>query len=194
MSQSYQVNVQVDDEFIEQLSGATSEGDSGVTQNTLRVAAVATLKMHDLGHGMMTIVLTGDAEVQALNLSFLGIDAPTDVLSFPNHNSPAEPSLPDSPRGHAEPVDLPPELAAEQEAYLGDLVIALPYARKQAVQHQRTLAEELSLLVVHGTLHLLGYDHVTVEEENEMWATQADVLGSLGMVVPVESRSYEHKP
>lgn len=195
MSQLYQVDVQVDDEFIEQLSGGTDlqEGagqESGLSQNSVRVAAIATLKAHDLEQGTMTIVLANDAEVQALNLSFLGIDAPTDVLSFPSFDhSPLE--TPTEDKSYNAPRDLPPELEAEQAAYLGDLVIAFPYASKQAVQHQRTLAEELSLLVVHGTLHLLGYDHVTVEEENEMWAVQADILGTLGMVVPVESRVVE---
>jgi len=181
---NYQVNVQIDDEFIEQLNSSADSEEGGVTQNTLRIAAITTLKMHDLGQAIMTIVLTDDAEVQALNLSFLGIDAPTDVLSFPYFNTPNN-----APTDI--PLDLPPELAVEQRTYLGDLIIALPYIRRQAVQHQRTLAEELSLLIIHGTLHLLGYDHATVEEEHEMWTVQADVLSTLGMVVPVESRVGE---
>lgn len=188
MSQNYQINVQVDDEFIDQLNGSQLSDDGkegGLTQNTLSIAAIATLKEHDLAQGTMTIVLAEDAEVQSLNLTYLGIDAPTDVLSFPSQDDSMQDPNMQAPNM---PLELPPELAAEQAAYLGDLVIAFPYSKKQAEQNQRTLAEELSLLVVHGTLHLLGYDHVTVKEEQEMWSVQADILASLGMVVPVESR------
>lgn len=179
MSQQYQINVQIDDEYLEYF-----DGRANLTQNTLSAAAIATLKDHAIERGIITIVLTHDDEVQTLNRSFLGIDSPTDVLSFPSRNQPQA----DAPHENPNQFVLPPELAAEQAAYLGDLVIALPYTEKQAVQHQRTLTEEISLLVVHGTLHLLGYDHLTVEEEREMWKTQAEILGTLGMVVPVESR------
>lgn len=184
MSQQYQINVQIDDEYLEYF-----DGRANLTQNTLSAAAIATLKSDTIERGIITIVLTNDDEVQALNRAFLGVDSPTDVLSFPSQNKPQDELNADDPHTSPKQLVLPPELAVEQAAYLGDLVIALPYTKKQADQQQRTLTEEISLLVVHGTLHLLGYDHLTVEEEREMWKTQAEILGTLGMVVPVESRA-----
>lgn len=182
MNPRFQIHVQIDDDYL-----PLFDGTDGLAQNTLVAAARTTLEAHDLEHGTATIVVTSDEEIQTLNRSFLGIDAPTDVLSFPTQNH-HDPELPHS---HEAALDLPPELAREQVAYLGDLLIALPYVKKQAAQHSRPLREELSLLVVHGTLHLLGYDHVTAEEEQEMWTTQADILAKLGMVVPVESHANE---
>lgn len=177
MSQRFQVHVQIDDDYLSHF-----DGTDGLAQNTLSAAALATLEAHDLDHGIVTIVITTNAAIQELNHTFLGVDAPTDVLSFPAQTDPAAPNI---------PTDLPPDLAQEQAAYLGDLLIALPYVEKQAARHLRPLREELSLLVVHGTLHLLGYDHLTAEDEQEMWTTQADILAQLGMVVPVESHAHE---
>jgi probable rRNA maturation factor len=77
-------------------------------------------------------------------------------------------------------LTLPPELAAELENYLGDLVIAYPYTADQAAHYQNSVPSELRLLAVHGTLHLLGYDHATPEEEATMWAAQEAALAPLG--------------
>lgn len=66
--------------------------------------------------------------------------------------------------------------APELAHYLGDVIIAYPYAAAQAVAFDRPAADELALLAVHGTLHLLGYDHATPAEEEAMWARQAAVL------------------
>lgn len=104
----------------------------------------------------LSLVLTDDAQVQALNRDYLGIDAPTDVLSFP-----AGDTDPDS-----------------DTLYLGDVIISYPRAVAQAVDH--TVADELRLLVVHGVLHLLGYDHAEPDEKAKMWAAQAEILTLLG--------------
>lgn len=113
----------------------------------------------------ITVVLTDNDEVAALNRQFRGIDAPTDVLSFPAD-------------------DLPEELA-EELGYLGDLVIAYPYASDQAAQLGHALMDSLSLLVIHGTLHLLGYDHDTPENRADMWAAQETALIALGIPVDI---------
>jgi probable rRNA maturation factor len=129
----------------------------------LQVAAQTVLAQHDVdADSTLTIVITTDEAIQALNQQYRKIDAPTDVLSFP-----------------ADP--LPDELADEEEPYLGDLVIAYPYASVQAQREQHALGDSLSLLVVHGTLHLLGYDHDTSENRAEMWAAQAKALQTLGI-------------
>ena len=117
----------------------------------------------DLGaeyaNGDITIVLTDDRQLHELNLDYLGVDAPTDVLSFP-----------------ASETD--PETGA---AYLGDIVLSIPRAAAQAQAAGHPVEAEAQLLVVHGTLHLLGYDHATDEEKAVMWAEQAKVLERLGL-------------
>jgi len=119
-------------------------------------AAVAEI-LSDLNIGM-TIVITTDEQLQKLNLEYLEIDAPTDVLSFP-----------------ADEID--PDTG---ERYLGDILISLPKAQRQAEQGGHTLAEELQLLTVHGTLHLNGYDHLEETDKAEMWAVQAKILAAIG--------------
>jgi probable rRNA maturation factor len=105
----------------------------------------------------LTIVITGDAEIQELNRQYMEIDAPTDVLSFPAG-------------------ELNPETG---HTYLGDIVISFPRALTQAQQGGHPAAQELQLLVVHGVLHLLGYDHADPAGKASMWAAQADVLRCL---------------
>lgn len=106
----------------------------------------------------LTIVITDDHQLQALNRQFLGIDAPTDVLSFPTHE--ADPETGD--------------------VYLGDILISYPQAIVQSHAGGHSIQDELQLLVVHGVLHLLGYDHAQDAERERMWAVQADTLQYLG--------------
>jgi probable rRNA maturation factor len=114
---------------------------------------------HQPVEGDLTVVLTDDAQLHELNRDYLGIDAPTDVLSFP-----------------ASETD--PETARR---YLGDILISLPRAEEQARTAGHTLEAEVQLLVVHGTLHLLGYDHAEMEEKTRMWKAQAEILERLGI-------------
>jgi probable rRNA maturation factor len=107
----------------------------------------------------LTLVLTGDKRIQALNRDFLGRDAPTDVLSFP-----ADETDPETGR-----------------CYLGDVVISISRAESQARAGGHTLEAELQLLVVHGVLHLLGHDHAGAEEKARMWAAQAETLERIGL-------------
>jgi probable rRNA maturation factor len=107
----------------------------------------------------LSIILTNDARLHELNLNYLGIDAPTDVLSFP-----------------ASETD--PETGAR---YIGDILISIPRAQTQAEAVGHPLEAEVQLLVVHGVLHLLGYDHAEPEEKARMWKAQAEVLETLGL-------------
>jgi probable rRNA maturation factor len=111
---------------------------------------------------LVTIMLTSDEQIAALNLRFRGIDAPTDVLSFP-----------------ADPIPMPKGIDAPR--YLGDLVIAQPYALAQAQKLRHDPAESFALLVIHGMLHLLGCDHDTPERKAEMWAAQTTIIRALGI-------------
>lgn len=120
----------------------------------------------------VSIVITDNETVRALNKQYRGIAAPTDVLSFANEPDP----------------DFPAELA-DISAHLGDIVIAYPVAQAQALAANHKTSAEIRLLVVHGLLHLLGFDHDTPARKATMWSTQQQVLTVLGLahVQPTES-------
>jgi len=107
----------------------------------------------------ITIVLTDDAQLHELNREYLGIDAPTDVLSFPASETDPETGAP----------------------YLGDILISIPRAMQQAQAAGHPLEAEVQLLVVHGTLHLLGHDHAEAQEKARMWQAQDQVMSQLGL-------------
>lgn len=109
----------------------------------------------------LSLVLTEDDQIRALNAQFMDVDAPTDVLSFSG--------------GERDPDT--------QAYYLGDVIISYPQALAQAQAGQHNLLDELQLLVVHGVLHLLGYDHDDDAEKARMWARQAEILSRLGCAV-----------
>jgi probable rRNA maturation factor len=106
----------------------------------------------------LSIVLSDDAQIQELNYQYLGLDATTDVLSFPSGEI-------DPESGHT---------------YLGDILISYPRAVLQADAAGHPLEAEIQLLVVHGVLHLCGYDHGDVAAKTKMWELQADILQKLG--------------
>jgi len=109
----------------------------------------------------LAILITSDDEVRQLNHQFLGIDEPTDVLSFPDEAD-------DFVQGAAD------------EPLLGDIAIALPTAIRQAAESGHSLDAEVAHLLTHGILHLCGYDHVNgPEEEAEMRAREEHYLGDL---------------
>jgi probable rRNA maturation factor len=105
----------------------------------------------------LTVILTGDEELQRLNRQFLEIDAPTDVLSFP--------------AGFIDPDSHHP--------YLGDILVSVERARQQADLQGQSAGQELQLLIVHGVLHLLGHDHVEESEKARMWSLQDQILSRL---------------
>jgi probable rRNA maturation factor len=107
----------------------------------------------------LTVVLTDDAQLQALNREYLGTDAPTDVLSFPSDQT-------------------DPQTGSR---YLGDILISVPRAGQQAAGAGHPVEAEVQLLVVHGVLHLLGHDHAEAGEKARMWAAQAEILAQLGL-------------
>jgi probable rRNA maturation factor len=132
----------------------------------LREAAEATLRQHCAAEACdLTVLVTGDETLRELNQRHRGVDAPTDVLAFPNE-------------AKAPFVDAP-GLAH----YLGDVIISFPRARAQASEAGHELSAELQLLVVHGVLHLLGYDDQTEPGRARMWRAQQAVLNTLGVEV-----------
>ena len=136
------------------------ESEFPFPKNLLERAAQAALEHESqASESELTIVLTDDARMHDLNRTYLGVDTPTDVLSFP-----------------ASETD--PETGTQ---YLGDILISMPRAQAQADAAGHPLEAEVQLLVVHGVLHLLGHDHAEEEEKARMWKAQAEILARLGL-------------
>lgn len=128
----------------------------------VRTAATAALKNEEVAEPAgLSVLLADDEYIRELNAQFRAEDRATDVLSFPSGDIPEE--------------------VEELRGYLGDIAVSLPYARKQADEKGHSLSDEVQLLVVHGVLHLLGYDHLTAEEKQAMWQRQAMVLEKLSL-------------
>ena len=108
----------------------------------------------------LTVLLTSADAVHQLNCDYAHIDSTTDVLSFPSESDPYD----------TEPGEPP---------YLGDIVVAMEVAEEQAHTAGHSLLAEVQTLVIHGTLHLLGYDHDTADAQAEMWAYQSAALDAL---------------
>ena len=108
---------------------------------------------------LISIRITDNREIQELNKNYRSVDAPTDILSFT-----------------ADEFD--PET---QLTYLGDVVISYEKVKKQADSAEHPLTTEYALMVVHGTLHLLGYDHAEFEEKEHMWNMQESILAKLNI-------------
>ena len=136
------------------------ESDFSFPEELLERAAQAALQHESQSpDGELSIVLTDNARLHELNLNYLGVDSPTDVLSFP-----------------ASETD--PETGTR---YLGDILISVPRAQAQAEAAGHPLESEVQLLVVHGVLHLLGHDDAEPEEKDRMWKAQSEILKSLGL-------------
>ena len=105
------------------------------------------------------LTLCGDDEIHGVNKEFRGIDRPTDVLSFPM----MEFSMP------------------EVYVSLGNIILSVETARRQAEEYGHSLKRELCFLCAHSALHLLGYDHETEDEREEMEAKQREILDALGI-------------
>lgn len=116
----------------------------------------------------LTLVITDDNSIQQLNRSYRDVDEPTDVLSFPAE----EQALPEEGES-VQPAFVTPE---DAEPYLGDVIISYPTAQAQAEAQGHPIEDELAMLVVHGCLHLLGYDHADEQERARMWQRQDEIL------------------
>ena len=129
-----------------------------------RRAAAAALVTASVPHSNceLSIVLVDDATVQALNRDWRDRDAPTNVLAFPGDMG----------------------VADGQPSLLGDVIVAFGVSRREAVRDGKTLADHLTHLIVHGTLHLMGYDHETEEDAQEMEALETRILDDLGIADP----------
>jgi len=135
-----------------------------INQDLLRFAIDTTLNILGEHEFDITLRLTDDAEIHQLNQSYRGVSRPTDVLSF-NQNF------------------IDPET---NRLYLGDIIISTERVSHQAKQHNHSLDEECAFLAIHGTLHLLGYDHQNEIEQIKMWTLQDTIFDTI-------SKSYKEK-
>ena len=126
--------------------------------NVVRLA----LEMERARGCQVSLVLTGDDEVRALNREFAGEDHATDVLSFSLREGEAFVSPDETDR-------------------LGEIVVSYETAKRQAEAAGHDVDEEIAHLLVHGVLHLLGFDHAEAEDESKMRARERRVLGELGI-------------
>lgn len=122
-----------------------------------------TLEHEAVGDCQLSVVVTTDDEIQDLNRQYAGEDRPTDVLSFSQEEGEAFISAPDEPR------------------HLGDVIISLETAARQAAEAGHDLDAEMAHLLAHGVLHLLGYDHAEAAEEREMRERERAVLAKAGI-------------
>jgi probable rRNA maturation factor len=175
MADAGPIDVHIDDSY----AGRVSE------ETVRRVAESAIQRELLSGPDRVSITVTGDDEVRALNVRFRGLDEPTDVLSFGKDGA-RRGRIPEDGDGFVLPPDEAPSM--------GELVIAFGQASRQAEQAGRTVEQEVALLTAHGVLHLLGFDHADPGEEAEMFSkTDAILEQALGpgaaAVVPA---SYRH--
>ena len=139
----------------------------GRTIDRMALEATAQRLLEAAGEGgsSLALSLVGDTAIRRLNLAHRGKDAATDVLSFPLY----------------EPGEAPP---SGVERLLGDVVISVPAAARQAAAYDATLQAELQRLLIHGILHLLGHDHEEPAERTDMEAEERRLAGTIGMPWP----------
>ncbi|AMK73013.1 rRNA maturation RNase YbeY [Bacillus subtilis] len=144
-------------------TGSVSEELLKEVENLLQFAAERE-GVQDQAEVSVTIVSNDD--IHQINKEYRGKDAPTDVISF---------ALEEEGEGEIEIV------GAEMPPVLGDIIISADRTREQAEEYNHSFKRELGFLAVHGFLHLLGYDHMTKEEEEEMFTKQKELLDAYGL-------------
>lgn len=151
------------------VEAAVEEGDETFVEQVLRRGVEALRDDLPLRARAvyLSLVLTDDAGIAAINRAYRRIDAPTDVLSFPQHEDVRAVDLQASGKG--------------APLMLGDIVVSVPRAEEQAREYGHTRAREFGFLLVHGLLHLLGYDHEIAGDAAAMEARQDAVLDTLGL-------------
>jgi probable rRNA maturation factor len=127
----------------------------------LKRAVSATLKHQKKTGASLTLLLADDARLKALNHDFRGKNKPTNVLSFP----------------------------ATDDHYLGDVALAYGVTAAEAKAAKKTIADHATHLVVHGVLHLLGYDHETDKDAGVMEPLEVEILAKLGISDPYRVRA-----
>ena len=152
-----QIDVEID-------LAATSDSHATVEVVQQAIATILRCEGFDRGESVcVAVLLTGDERLRSLNREFAGDDHVTDVLSF---EADSDFSFLDEDDGSF-------------VNQIGDIAISVPQAERQALEKQVSLKRELAMLAIHGTLHLLGYDHATPEEERVMFGKTDEALNEM---------------
>jgi probable rRNA maturation factor len=133
-------------------------------------AVLAAAAYERIPAGEVVVSLVDDETIRELNRNYRNKDASTDVLSFALQES--DGIEPEIMYGEEEEAEAEP---------LGDIVISVPAAIRQAEEYGHSVQRELAFLAVHGFLHLVGYDHMTEEDEKEMFSRQDAILAKIGL-------------
>ena len=146
-------------------------------EQLIEKVAVKTLSMLDCPYEVeVNVVITDSEGIRAYNRDYRNIDKETDVLSFPavDYESPADFSL-------VVEHELDYMNPDSGELFLGDIMLCTERIFSQAQEYGHTVLREFAFLIAHSMLHLLGYDHMSKEEETEMFALQEKILEELGI-------------
>lgn len=154
-------------------TGQVSEEIKNQTLDLLQFAAEKTGKENK----EMAVTFVTNERSHELNLEYRDTDRPTDVISLEYK---PESDLTFSEEDLAENLELA-EMLDEFDAYIGELFISVDKAREQAKEYGHSFEREMGFLVVHGFLHINGYDHYTPEEEKEMFTLQEEILTAYGL-------------
>jgi cytidine deaminase, homotetrameric len=161
------VTVQLTDE-----KGLLPEGAGALIENAARAA----LEAEGISGAYACVTVVNGEEIRALNKSTRGVDAETDVLSFPQIRYPAQKTARDVPQMLKKAYD--PDFGL---AFLGDIVLNIARAEKQALELGHSAARETAYLTAHAMFHLLGYDHMTDEDKRLMRAMEKRAMKALGL-------------
>lgn len=135
----------------------------GIAIPAIEDAAAKVSELYSLEKAELSVTLTDNLHIQAINRRYRGIDRPTDVISFALNESEE------------------PEIQDAEVNILGDIIISLERAAEQAAEYGHSYRREVAFLTVHGLLHLLGYDHMEDEERQEMEEEQRVIMEALGI-------------
>ncbi|MEM9168952.1 MAG: rRNA maturation RNase YbeY [Pseudomonadota bacterium] len=153
-------------------AGDGPTGDGGLAALAGRCHAAAAAALPAL-RGTACVLFADDDKLRALNAQFRGVDKPTNVLSFPAGD---------------------PTSAPVEPAFLGDVALAAETCAREAGEKGVPVLDHAAHLIVHGLLHLVGYDHQTDDEATMMETLETDILAGLGVAAPYGAPALEARP
>lgn len=141
-------------------------------RDTVKLCIKKSLDFMELGDSFeISVMFVDDEEIRTLNNFHRNIDRSTDVLSFPMLEYDEDGKI----------IEEYADFNKSGELLLGDIVISLEHAEAQAEEYGHSLLREIGFLTVHSMLHLFGYDHMTDEDEKEMFSYQEEILKEAGL-------------
>lgn len=141
--------------------GIFNKTEEKIDKSFVRKVVKHTLKKMKAEKSEVNIIFVGLEEIHEINKTYRNVDRPTDVISF---------ALEDTE-----------DVTVYEERVLGDIYICLDKVHEQAKEYGHTEIREMAFLIVHGLLHLLGYDHMIKEEEKIMFGLQEEILNEMGI-------------